>query len=264
MKETIAIFGVPRSGTSWLGQIFNSHPAVAYRFQPLFSYAFKGRIKRDSSPEEIQMFYQELLKTDDPFVLQKTNISGQKTRSFAKENPSHLVWKEVRYLHLIEKLLQETNTKIIGILRHPCAVINSWIKAPKEFDPSWSVKEEWRLAPKKNQGKEEAFYGFEKWKETASDFLRFRESFPRQFKLVIYEELHQNPIDITEDLFDFSNLSFSDQTNSFLQKSSNTPSNDPYSVMRKNHKADSWKEELDGEIQQTILEDAFLRSIDLF
>ena len=36
--KNVAIFGVPRSGTSWLGQIFNSSPMVAYRFQPLFSY----------------------------------------------------------------------------------------------------------------------------------------------------------------------------------------------------------------------------------
>ena len=38
-------FGVPRSGTSWFGELFNSSPRVAYRFQPLFSYAFKDAIK---------------------------------------------------------------------------------------------------------------------------------------------------------------------------------------------------------------------------
>ena len=37
----LALFGCPRSGTSWLGQIFNSAPDVAYRYQPLFSYEFK-------------------------------------------------------------------------------------------------------------------------------------------------------------------------------------------------------------------------------
>ena len=37
----ISIHGVPRSGTSWLGQILDSSPKVRYKFQPLFSYAFK-------------------------------------------------------------------------------------------------------------------------------------------------------------------------------------------------------------------------------
>ena len=63
-KKTVnklAIFGVPRSGTSWLSQIFNSHPDVAMRFQPLFSYSHKGRVSEDSSSEEISEFFDELV-----------------------------------------------------------------------------------------------------------------------------------------------------------------------------------------------------------
>ena len=37
----VAIHGVPRSGTSWIGEIINSSPNVLYKFQPLFSYALK-------------------------------------------------------------------------------------------------------------------------------------------------------------------------------------------------------------------------------
>ena len=39
--KRIAIHSAPRSGSSWLGQILNSSPKVCFRFQPLFSYAFK-------------------------------------------------------------------------------------------------------------------------------------------------------------------------------------------------------------------------------
>lgn len=53
MIKPIAIFGVPRSGTSWLGQLFNSSERVAYRYQPLFSYAFKGRLNENSTLDEI-------------------------------------------------------------------------------------------------------------------------------------------------------------------------------------------------------------------
>ena len=41
-NKIILITGVARSGTSWIGQIIDSSPEVVYRFQPLFSYAFKG------------------------------------------------------------------------------------------------------------------------------------------------------------------------------------------------------------------------------
>ena len=39
--------GVARSGTSWLGQIFDSSPEVRYSFQPLFSYEFKNRVNEN-------------------------------------------------------------------------------------------------------------------------------------------------------------------------------------------------------------------------
>ena len=33
-KRLIAVFGMPRSGTTWVGKIFDSHPATIYRHEP--------------------------------------------------------------------------------------------------------------------------------------------------------------------------------------------------------------------------------------
>jgi hypothetical protein len=30
----ILVFGLPRSGTTWLGKIFDSHPETLYRHEP--------------------------------------------------------------------------------------------------------------------------------------------------------------------------------------------------------------------------------------
>ena len=60
-ERIISINGVPRSGTSWLGQIINSSPDVAFRFQPLFSYTHKGALREDSSVMEIMKFYGDIL-----------------------------------------------------------------------------------------------------------------------------------------------------------------------------------------------------------
>ena len=33
-KGTVLIFGMPRSGTTWLGKLFDSHPSTLYRHEP--------------------------------------------------------------------------------------------------------------------------------------------------------------------------------------------------------------------------------------
>lgn len=256
----VAIFGVPRSGTSWLGQLFNSSPRVAYRFQPLFSYAFKDRLDRGSSREDILAFYRELLATDDPFVLQDENISGNPTPDFDKDEITHLVWKEVRYLQLIENILEKTRTKIIGMVRHPCAVIYSWSNAPKEFDPSWDLKEEWRYAVKKNAG-EEDFYGYERWKEATLSFIRLEKNYPERFIIQTFEELNRDPQGNLSRLFDFTGLPLESQTEHFIQESTQTSSDDPYGVYRKNKKNDEWTVRLDPEIADRILNDKIFKQI---
>ena len=69
-NQIIVIAGVPRSGTSWLGEIINSSPDVAYRFQPLFSYAFKDAVNADSSKKEYESFFKGIYRSLDPFLLQ--------------------------------------------------------------------------------------------------------------------------------------------------------------------------------------------------
>jgi hypothetical protein len=173
MKK-VAIHSVPRSGSTWLGSIFDSHPNVAYRYQPLFSYTHKGVLTPNSSKKEIDTFFQDILYTTDDFVLQKAAIEAGKIPSFFKESPTHIVYKEVRYHHILSNLLEQDNEIIvIGLIRNPFAVIHSWLNAPKEFrkDLGWKEMEEWQFAPKKNLNKPEEFNGFEKWKEVRDLFF---------------------------------------------------------------------------------------------
>jgi hypothetical protein len=252
----VAIFAVPRSGTSWLGQIFNSSPNVAFRFQPLFSYAFKNRLNEKSTQAEIKSFYEELLKTNDNFVLQRTNVTGREEYDFSKTEISHLVWKEVRYLHIIRNLLNASNTKVIGLVRHPCGVINSWINAPKEFDKSWNILEEWKDAPKKNLQKVEEFNGYAKWKTVAFNFIALEKEFPERFRLLKYEDLNNNTVPVMESLFDFCDLPIKSQTLDFIRETKTLESTDAYGVFRRNQKADLWQDQLSPIIKNEILNDA--------
>jgi hypothetical protein len=257
--QNVAIFGVPRSGTSWLGQIFNSSPNVIYRYQPIFAYSFEDTLSANSSSKDIRGFHKGLLATDDDFVCQKKNISGNDVPQFSKGKATHLVWKEVRYLNIIEDLIQQSSIKIIGIFRHPCGILKSWMQAPKEFDSDWDIEEEWRYAQKKNSSDDE-FYGYERWVQASQMFIKLRESYPEQFFTVSYEALLSDLNGQVTSLFDFTNIPITKHTLSFLQKSTTESSNDPYGVYRKGKTGDEWKKELPSDIIDRIInDDRYLR-----
>jgi len=252
MKK-IAIFGVPRSGTSWISQIFNSHPCVAVRFQPLFSHGHKGRINENTTSEDLESFFQEILCSNDPFVLMKSELH-KNYPTFLKKKPTHIAFKETRYLNLIEIFLKSSlDICVFGILRNPHSVIASWARAPKEFDPTWSLAEEWLYAKKKNQNKEEEFYGLAKWIEVTKKFLSYEEEYPQNFKIINYDSLCFSPEEKTSNFFEFAELNMDGQVVDFLkQSSSRHDSNDPYSVFRGKANSEGWKEVLPTELARRI------------
>jgi len=253
----ISIHGSPRSGTSWLGQIFNSHPEVAYRYQPLFSYRFKGAIKQESSQEEIERFLHELYTVDsDEFILQTRQMDrGVHPVDLAKlPRATFLVMKEVRYHYVIETLLRQLpGMKVVGIVRHPCGVINSWLKTPREFKLEWDMLTEWRQAPSKNQGRPEEFYGFEKWRELATLFLDLSRRYPESFHLVRYEDLVHSPLETTKRMFAFCGMELPPQTTAFLVTSQAREVEDPDTVFRSPDVSERWETQLCSEIREAIL-----------
>lgn len=238
---------MPRSGSTWLGCIFDSSPNVAYRLQPLFSYTHKGKLNEVASLSEINTFFKEIYLTKDPYVLQFQAKEKNLVPKFKKEKVTHIVYKEVRYHHIIENLLKEDEDIIVvGIIRSPFSVINSWLKAPKEFkkELGWKVDEEWRYAPQKNGNRPEEFNGYEKWKEVAHLFLRIKNNYPNRFYLLEYEDLLKNNLQTVSSLFKFCNLEVTKQTLDFLLESTNIQEQDAYSVFKKKENDMAWKKEL--------------------
>ncbi|MEQ1527382.1 MAG: sulfotransferase [Gallionella sp.] len=263
--DKIAIFAVPRSGTTWLSQIFNSHPDVALRFQPLFSYGHKGSLTEHSSAEEIRTFFEEILYTQDAFATMTSEMQKKYPVFKKSSQTTHIVFKETRYLHIIENVLAQCGeVKIIGIVRNPLAVLASWVSAPKEFNPEWDIHSEWRGAPSKNQNRLEEFYGFDKWKEMAEAFLRFESQFPQQFILVRYDELNRAPLDTTKRLFDFCGLEVCGQVEDFLTASKSRHDSDPYSVFRANASDDRWQGVLPDVIVKQIAQELKCTPLDEF
>lgn len=259
--QVVSIHGVPRSGTSWLGQIFNKHSDVKYRFQPLFSYRFRGRIGPDSSPGDIRMFLNELYEVnDDEFI--SGNWPAQKDNDFLntafhkKDQPGVMVLKEVRYHYLIENFINAVpSMKIIGLVRNPCAVIYSWLQNPKEFRREWNILTEWRLAPSKNQGRMEEYFGYEKWKELATFFLDLERKFPKNFLLVQYEQLVSKPIETISQIFSFSKLETEKPVFEFIKASQSYHMDNVYALYKFPSVKDRWRSELNAGISGEIIKD---------
>lgn len=250
----VAIAGVPRSGTSWLGQIIDSSPIVAYRFQPIFSWAFKNAVGFDSTREDYESFFQNIYKCDDDFLCQtKRKLAGYYPLFVKSDEAKVLAIKNVRYHYLLANLLHNfDDLKVIAIVRHPCGVINSWLTTPKEFPDDADPLVEWRHAPCRNTGPEE-YWGFEKWKQATELFLRLENSYPNRVSVVNYESLVGAPSKISRKLFRFLKLDWTQQTEDFLTTSHGRHDDHSYSVFKDTSVRDRWRKELDPHIVEKIL-----------
>ena len=253
----VAIAGVARSGTSWLGEILDSSPEVAYRFQPLFSYAFKNAVNEDSSATDFLHFFEDIYRSNDGFLLQEDKRASGLYPTFSKTlAPSCLVWKEARHQYLLGNMTRLFPAlRVLAIVRHPCAVINSWLRNPKEFPAGSDPKEEWRFGACKNNGLPENFFGFYKWKESAHLYLDLQQQNPKQVRVIRYGDLVDTTESMVEGVFRFLELAVTAQTTQFLAECNAIHKESPYSVYRSKSVRDAWKTQLDPYIAKQIVKD---------
>lgn len=236
MHNKIGIFGVPRSGTSWLGQIFNSSEETSYFFQPMFTEVFRDKINARSSKEEMETYFRIIYESKKDFLFQNDRKVKEITKlSFPKNSTKNntFVFKETMYLYMIPHFLRNlSEMKIILILRNPYAVLKSWYNAPKEFYPEWNIQEEWMFAQRKNWFLPERYYGYHKWKEAIALATALESEFSQRVFCVKYEDLDAEPYAVIRQLFEFAGISYEKQTEKFIKDSRSRTEISPYSVFR--------------------------------
>lgn len=224
--RTLALMGCPRSGTSWLGQLFNAHPRVAYRYQPLVSNEFKDWFGHHGvTAASVQAFHNALLGAHSDAVLQDL-------RPAKAGAPTHLVWKEVRYMHLMQPLLETgALSGVIWLYRAPLSMINSWYQAPREFRAGQDIRVEYLHAPNKNTHPSE-FHGLARWKVAMRLALAARAAYPGRVHLVRYEPLVATPVEELVCLATALGLTVDAAQQVFLAASRSRHDDDAYSVFR--------------------------------
>ncbi|HED33219.1 MAG TPA: sulfotransferase [Gammaproteobacteria bacterium] len=255
-KKIIIICGMPRSGTSWLGQIFDSSPDVAFRMEPLFSYKFKNIINYRSSKEEMVKFFNDIYLSNDDFINQKENRNkGAYSTFYKNENSGVLVVKTTRHHYMLERYLSMINSiEIVSIIRHPCAVISSWISTDREFlGKGCSVDEDWRSGTCRKDGEGE-FWGFNDWLLITRYHIELCQKYSN-FHIVKYSDLVHRPDGVISELFDSLDIKNSKQTKDFLQKCNITHNSDPYSVFKNTDVESKWKHKLNKAIADEIIND---------
>ena len=246
---------MPRSGTSWLGQIINSSPLVSFRTEPLFSYRFKNILNTDSQAEEFNDFFERLVNIEDDFILQKDKVEDGCYPEFHKLSEEVLAFKTTRHFELLELYLKHTkDLHIIAIIRNPCAVINSWFNSYREFEKKGCNKnDDWRTGGcRKNETGE--YWGFDDWLMSTFFFLELEKKYSN-FNIINYNKLVNYTETQVRAIFRNSKLKLTDQTLSFIKASHQHHDNNPYSVFKNKSVLNAWEKSLDKKIKEEIYHD---------
>jgi len=262
-KKIVNIFGMPRSGTSWLSQIFDSSPEVRFRLQPLFSYEFKNYITEQSGKEAWEHVFKGAYLSNSEFMRQTHRRKAGEFPVFAKKDlyPEFLVTKDTRFHNLTVSLIELfDNIKIVAIVRHPCGAIYSWLRAPKEFPRTAVPLYEWKSGACRKTDYGE-FWGFDDWKLVTRLHLRLAKAYPEKFIIQKYEDLVSDPVAETKNVFSFCGIRYTQQTEQFLKECHAKHLDSEYAVFKNQTVKDSWRIGLNPEIKNSILNE--IRGTDL-
>jgi hypothetical protein len=150
-----ALFGSGRCGTSWLGAILNSHPGVAYRFEPFHRLRHRPGVNEirelitsdGFSEQDLSRVYEVLLRAHPlsekpPFFRKRGQlnfgrgplwIAARKVplmdrlfeRLYTPGSRPPLIFKEVELAPIMKALVERAHIRVVYLVRHPCGVIAS-------------------------------------------------------------------------------------------------------------------------------------------
>ena len=264
--QLVYLHSPPRSGSTWLQMVFEAHPAVRTRYQPFFSYDFKGELKHDMSQKEFADLVDRINRSDNDFISMKADYHQGDFPVYPKGDLTHLLLKQTHYHNYMATLLTlEPTSKMICLLRHPCGTINSVLKTSRECKGDWRMTDEWMTGARKNDGKDENYFGYQKWIEFAHDALVLKKAFPDRVLIVMYEDFFGKCAkDTILKLFDFVALPLADTVWKFVEDSSTKHDTSSTGVHKNPSVVRAWKTELDPEIISYIQKDVIERPISLY
>lgn len=185
MNSCILVFGMPRSGTTWIGKLFDSHPGTLYRhepdsFRPLSLPLFPEKESASHYRDELDRFVASLPRMRSPEVVGKQPLFPKSYQSAAalafyrisvlaakaasrvrRHSPcvyrptgegspqARLVWKSIESSGRLGVCIEALpETRAIHLLRHPCGYVASLLRgvaAHRFADGASSTDNTWLL-----------------------------------------------------------------------------------------------------------------------
>jgi len=247
----IFIQSVPRSGSSWLLSIFNSHKKTKCLYQPLFSYEFKNRIDENSTVDDFNKFIGDINNTSDDFCTMNssyhTNNGKNKKTICDKYDINYTVVKHVSHNYLFETFIKlDPNIKIIALIRNPIDVISSQINAGHE------KLQDWLNGDDKNNGIIENDFGFNKWLEIKNLYMKTKEKYPDNIYIVNYEDLVENTYNTIENIFLFCGMTLDNDTKEYIDITTSPENHENYDYSVFKNKKTKNKKDINNEIKKYI------------
>ena len=254
LERPIFLLGMPRSGTTWLSQIFESAPDFIVRLSPPYSYAYRGRLTEASTRKDWQEVLKGAFASNDTFLTQDWRRETGELAAFNKDLSSvtRLAVKDTRFHRLYRTgMTVLPDAKSIYIIRHPAAALWSW-KNCKEFPSDAVFTNEWRRAACRKQEGIGEYWGFDDWLKLSTDYLSAAQAEPLRYMIVRYESLVRNPLEVARRMFEFSGVPLCQQTADFITSSRARFDPRPYSVFKGSLLRESWREEFPKDILLSI------------
>jgi hypothetical protein len=257
------LLGMPRSGTTWLSQIFESSPDLVVRLSPPYSWDFGGRLDLESGADEWRAVLQGAIDSQDKYVTQNyLRERGELPELGDKSGATRLAVKDTRFHPLyVAGMTALPAARTVYIVRNPGAVLWSW-RVCKEFPADADFRDQWRSgACRKVEGPGE-YWGFDDWLDLTTSFLKLADDDPERYLVVRYEDLVTQPLETTERMFSFCGLALRQATLDFLRASQSTFDPRTYSVFKGPKLRDDWRRELPSDIYAEIEKEAAVAGLD--
>jgi len=228
----IIIAGHPRSGTSWLRDIVSSAKGVFIYNEPdlqrnkkksmlsrLRAFIIKDEAGQDNSRLLLEGM-EQLHSLEYIASGLKSNLSLFWGKVFCRIN--RIGFKTIDSLYRLGWMRKNLNyPKTILVIRNPFGTVCSQLKFIAKSNPRDKVYIPSELTSAINF---EIFSPVQlvalSWKLGYDTCLKENKDTPN-FKVVVYEELCKDPMNISKDMFKFLELEFTDRTSAFIEKSTN-------------------------------------------
>lgn len=311
MTGCILVFGMPRSGTTWVGKLFDSHPDTLYRHEPdsVRPLTLPLYPDRDSAPgylAELHQFLASLPGMRHPKVVGKQPLfpkaylsarafaayrasvtlakaAGRIKRGFpglyrptaSSYDRARLVWKSIESSGRLGVMVDALPTaRFIHVIRHPAGCVASRLRgeAARRFDHAeagagelWWFKLLLATPTGRRHGltlaDAERFTPEERlaWRWVLAHEKIFADTADCERVLTVrYEDVCADPARMTRQMFDFTGLDWSPQTEKFVHASTETierpTDTDYYSVFKPPQaSAERWRSELAPDVIDRIL-----------